>query len=92
ILTNVASLLTAGIISSLIFAVAYPMTIIASTLYYMRRKEQKAERAAQGLLGDSPGAAFWLRVRHPLTGGRGRQQTPVEEPLANPGEGAIQPG
>lgn len=92
ILTNVASLLTAGIISSLIFAVAYPMTIIASTLYYMRRKEQKAERAAQGLLGDSPGAAFWLRVRHPLTGGRGRQQTPAEEPLANPGEGAIQPG
>ena len=56
-----------GTISSLIYAVMYPITIITSTLYYLHRKHQKAERVAMGLPGDSPGQGFWLRVRHPRT-------------------------
>ncbi|MGI8482700.1 MAG: hypothetical protein ACR2OU_00370, partial [Thermomicrobiales bacterium] len=92
--TNVASLPTAGIISNLIFAVMYPITIIASTLYYQHRKEQKAERAARGLIGDSAGQAFWLRVRHPFAGGRSSSpnQPLAENPSVNPAEGAVQPG
>ncbi len=94
ILTNMASLLTAGIISSLIFAIAYPITIIASTLYYIHRKGQKADRSAQGLLGDSAGAAFWLRVRHPFTGGRGGSRTVPsdQEPTMNPDAGVTHSG
>ncbi|MGB3329891.1 MAG: hypothetical protein WBA46_13100, partial [Thermomicrobiales bacterium] len=55
----------AGTISSLIYAVIYPITIITSTLYYLHRQHQKAERVAMGLPGDSPGQGFWIRARHP---------------------------
>jgi len=58
---------TGGIVSSIIYAVMYPITIITSTLYYLHRKHQKAERVAMGLPGDSPGQGFWLRIRHPRT-------------------------
>ncbi|MGC4107795.1 MAG: hypothetical protein QM753_15850 [Thermomicrobiales bacterium] len=56
-----------GTVSSLIYAVMYPITIITSTLYYLHRKHQKAERVAMGLPGDSPGQGFWMRIRHPRT-------------------------
>lgn len=94
ILTNVANLRTAGTVSSVVFAVVYPITIIASTLYYQHRKEQKAERAAEGKLGDSFGQAVWLRLRHPLTGGWGKagRPEPVATPAPEPGEGAPQAG
>jgi len=93
-LTNTVSLRMAGTISSLIFAVIYPITIIASTLYYLRRKEQHTERIAQGLVGGSAGEGFWLRVRHPITGGRGeqRQLPPADVPRSLPGDRVVHPG
>ena len=69
ILLNVVSLEVSGFISSLIFAIAYPIAIIASTLYYLRRKEQYAARAALGTDGStatrSGKAGFWRRLRDP---------------------------
>jgi len=64
ILLNVVSLEVAGFISSLIFAIAYPIAIIASTLYYLRRKEQHAARAVLGQEENAP-AGFWHRLRYP---------------------------
>ncbi len=84
ILLHAVSLDNAGYISSFIFAVSYPITIIASTLYYLRRREQKAERIAMGELGDSPGASFWLRARRAAPG-RNRKS-------AVPSNGMVQPG
>ena len=49
VLTNLISLEVAGWISSAIFAVVYPISIIASTLYYRWRQENQAERLAEGL-------------------------------------------
>lgn len=84
ILLHAVSLDNAGYISSFIFAMSYPITIIASTLYYLRRKEQKAERIAPGELGDSPGASFWLRARRVMPGGNRKP--------ALPSNGIVQPG
>jgi hypothetical protein len=41
-------LAAAGYISSLIFALIYPTTVIASTLYYLQRRQRNAARAARG--------------------------------------------
>ena len=49
VLTNRVSLDVAGIVSSVIFAIVYPISIIASTLYYRWRQEDQAERVAEGL-------------------------------------------
>jgi len=61
ILLNAVSLEVAGYISSLIFAMVYPITIIATTLYYLQRKKQHAELAAEGRANNPP---FWARLRH----------------------------
>ena len=46
------------------YAVMYSVSIIASTLYYLHRKQQKAERVVQVCRRFS-GGGFWLRLRHP---------------------------
>jgi len=86
ILLNAVSLDVAGYISSFIFAVVYPVTIIASTLYYLRRKEQKAERIVKDELGDSRGSSLWLRMRSLLPGRR------VETSSLAADDGVVQPG
>jgi hypothetical protein len=48
VLTNRVSLEGAGLVSSVVFAIVYPISIIASTLYYRWRQENQAERVAEG--------------------------------------------
>ncbi len=49
VLTNRVSLQTAGLVSSIVFAIVYTIAIIASTIYYRWRQENQAERVAEGL-------------------------------------------
>ena len=87
-----------GTVSSLIYAVMYPITIITSTLYYLHRKRQKAERVAMGLPGDSPGQGFWIRARHPrswrerIDPGPVGPMPPIPGPFPTKGGGSSLPG
>ncbi len=84
ILLNAVPLEVAGYISSLVFAISYPIAIIASTLYYLRRKEQHAARAA---LESEKGATTtptsrWRWLRRPQPGVQERPNT--SEPAPKP--------
>lgn len=82
----------AGTVSNVLYAMMYVVSIIASTLYYLHRKQQKAERVAQGLPGDSPGQGFWIRMRHPRSW-RKRVGAGSSEPLVPiPGPFPTEPG
>ncbi len=64
--TSLVSIETAGLISGLIYAICYPIAVIASTLYYM---ELRDEKVAEGTLeADPAGKRFWQR---------GKQATPA---------------
>jgi len=76
ILLGWVSLDVGGYISSLVFAIVYPITIIASTLYYLWRKDQHAIEAEQ-----PASAPWWERVRHALWGGHEPRR--IREPAAN---------
>lgn len=59
--TSIVSIETAGLISGLIYAVCYPIAVIASTLYYL---ELRAEKQAEGSLEVDPARSwFWRRNR-----------------------------
>lgn len=49
VLTGKVSLRTAGLVSSVVFAIIYTIAIIAATIYYRWRQENQAERLAEGL-------------------------------------------
>lgn len=66
VISTLVSLETAGLISSLIYVIAYPMAIIATTLYYLHRRQLHAERVDRALAGESPDEAFWQRVRETI--------------------------
>lgn len=73
VIGNLVSLDAAGYISSLIYVIVYPMTIIATTLYYIERRELHAGKVARALAGESPDETFWQRVREAL----GRRPRPA---------------
>lgn len=79
VIGNLVSLDVAGYISSAIYVIVYPMTIIATTLYYLERRKVHAEHVARALAGESPDENFWQRVREAMR----RRPSPVTgEPLA----------
>ncbi len=66
VIGNLVSLEAAGLISSAIYVIVYPMTIIATTLYYLERRKVHAEHVARALAGESPDETFWQRVREAM--------------------------
>ncbi len=67
ILLQVVPLDVAGYVSSVIFAIVYPITVIASTLYYLWRKDMHAAETEQPAQ-----VGVWDRVRGVLWGGHVR--------------------
>lgn len=87
ILLQIAPLEVAGYVSSLVFAIVYPVTVIASTLYYLWRRDERAARLASGAPAPT---GFWRNLLARVPGRRDRAPVsePVREPSAAGGSGA----
>ncbi len=85
ILLQVTPLEVAGYVSSVVFAIVYPVTIIASTLYYLWRRDERAARLAAGAPAPT---GFWRNLLNRVPGRREHPPVPVGEPSAAGGGGA----
>ena len=76
-LTSLVSIETAGLISGLVYAICYPIAVIASTLYYLELREEKQ---AEGTLETEPEKRrFWQR------GKKAASASPDSSPADAPG-------